>query len=112
MATPQQLGDGAAHRVTEDDEPIESDRVGHRGDVVGAILEPERPTWSDAVAVAPVVERQHPEVLGERLVDPEEVEVGRGGPPVEEHQRRRAGRSGDVAQGDGSGGKVDRPAWS
>ena len=35
-----------------------------RDDVVGAVLEPERRAAADARAVAPVVERQHPEVLG------------------------------------------------
>ena len=110
VAAPQELGDRPAHRVAEGDEPVEPDRVGHRDHVVGAILEPERGPRPDPRPVAPVIEGEHAEVLAQRSVGAEEVEVGGGRPPVQEHQSRCAGRAGQLAQHDRAGGQLDPPA--
>ena len=97
MAAPDELGDRAAHRVADRDDPVEAERVGEGGDVVGALLEAERLGRADAAAVAAVVEGDDVEVLGERRVARPPVEVGRRRPAVQQHERRRAGRSGELA---------------
>ena len=68
MAAPHELGDRAAHRVADGDDPIEPEGGGQRGDVVRALLEPERLGGADAAPVAAVVEGDDVEVLGERAV--------------------------------------------
>ena len=86
----QQLGDHAAHRVAHGDEPADAEDLRQRGDVVGAVLEPEPPAGADAVAVAAQVDGDHAEVPGERGEDRAPVEFGREGDPVDEHERRCA----------------------
>ena len=107
VAPPDELGDGATHRVADDDGGAVALGAQQLGDVVGAVLEPEAAARPDAAAVAAVVEREHAEVLAERLEARPEVEVGRRGPAVQQDDRRRTGRSGDLAQADRSGGQLD-----
>ena len=98
MAPPQQLGDGAAHRVAEGDDGSRVQGFDHRRHVVGAVLEAECSPAADAQPVTAVVEGEHPEVLAERCVGGEEVEVGGRRPTVQQHDDGCAGRSGDLAQ--------------
>ena len=70
---------------------------GQRGDVVGAVLEPEQLRDAEPAAVAAVIEGEHPEVLGEPLEGREPVEVGRRRPAVEQDEHGGAGRAGDLA---------------
>jgi hypothetical protein len=107
VTAPQQLGDGAAHRVADGDGRGGFDDGEQLGDVVGAILEPEPAPTADAVAVAAVVERQHAEVLAERVVARVVVEVRGGRPAVQQHDGRRARRPGQLAEPDGAGRQVD-----
>jgi len=41
MPAVQQLGDDAAHGVADRDEPLDAEDPGQRGDVIGAVFEPE-----------------------------------------------------------------------
>ena len=90
VAAPDQLGHRATHRITDGDEPFDAERIAQRDGIVGTVLEPERLSRPDATAVAAVVDRDHPEMAGERFVGGEPVEVCRCGPAVQQQQCRRA----------------------
>ena len=66
MALPDQLGDRAAHRVADGHEAVDLQLGGERGDVVGALLEAERLGRAQPAPVAPMVDGDDAEVLGER----------------------------------------------
>ena len=68
VPAPDQLRDRAAHRVADDGEALDAERVGDRDDVVGAVLEGER-LRPDPAAVPALVERDHAVALGERCID-------------------------------------------
>ena len=59
MAPPEQLGDRATHRVAGGEEAVDLEDIGQRGDVVGAVGEPEA-RGADSPAVAAVVEGDDP----------------------------------------------------
>ena len=61
MPPVQQLSDHAAHGVTHRDEPGDAEGAGQRGDIVGAVLEPEPRASADPVTVAAQVGRDDPE---------------------------------------------------
>ena len=86
----------AAHRVADGDERAQSEHVSDRGDVVGTVSQAEAPAGADAPAVAAVVEGNHPEVFAERGIAAGPVEVGGREEAVEEHDRGRPGRPGEV----------------
>ncbi len=97
VAAPDELGDRAPHRVADRDEPVDAEHVGQRDGVVGAVLEAEPPSRPDAAAVAAVVDRHDVEVSREHGEAREPVERRVGRPPVQQDQRRRAGRTGGPA---------------
>src|SRR4029077_18672460 len=79
--------------------------------VVGAVLQAERLARADPTAVPAMVDGHHPEVLAERAVAGEVVEVGVGRPAVEEQDDRCAGRAADVpSERSPAPGKLDRRA--
>ena len=96
MPLPQQLGDRAAHRVADGDELLDPEDLGEGGDVVGAVGQTERVADRHPAPVASVVEGDDPEVLGERGEGGEPVEVGGGGPAVEEHDGGSTDGSGEL----------------
>ena len=100
VPVPHQLGDRATHRVADRDEPVDPERVGDGDDVVGDVVETERSLAADPASVTPVVVGEHVVVLGERSVARVPVDVGSRGPAVEQGDRRRAGRSGELTQMD------------
>ena len=91
MAAPDELADRATHRVADDDGRSRPELVEERGDVVGAGLQREALVAAETASVAAVIERDDVGVLAERLVGERPVEVGGGGPAMEEHDRRPAG---------------------
>ena len=97
MAAPEELGDRAAHRVADGDDAPQPELEGEGGDVVGALLESERPRRAQAAAVAAVVEGDDVEVIGERPIRRPPVQVGRGRPAVQQDDRRRPRRTGELA---------------
>ncbi len=89
MVAREQLGDRPAHRVAGHEHVAQVERAEQPGDVVGAVLQAEGLRRADPATVAPVIDGQDPVAgLGQRRVDPDPVEVGRGGPAVQEQQRR------------------------
>ena len=66
VASPQELGDRAAHRVPDRDALGDAQLAEERGDVVSTVLEPERRRRAHTAPVAPVVEGDDAEVLGQR----------------------------------------------
>ena len=97
VPAPEQLGNGSAHRVPDGDH-----RAGAEGDqclrgVVGAVGQPEDAAGAQALPVAAQVRGDDVEVLRERLERPEPVEATARDPAVQEQQRGRAGRPGDLA---------------
>ena len=109
---PHVLGDGAAHRVPDGDEPVDPQDIGHGDDVVGAIGEAKGAATADALAVAAMVEREHAVTLSEGAVAAEEVDVGSHTEAMEQHHGGSARRTGEVAQHDSSGGQHDRSPLS
>ena len=66
MALPQELSDRAAHRVADRHTSLDADRAEEGRDVVSTVLQSKRTAAAEATAVPTVVERDHPEVVGER----------------------------------------------
>jgi hypothetical protein len=117
VATPEQLGDGAAERVADDDHRARAHLHERLGAVVGAVGEAEDPAAAHPTAVAAQVGSDDVEVLAERLERGVPVEPGAGQPSVEQQHGRRAGRAGDFAyEGGATAGKLDpaaeRQRWS
>jgi hypothetical protein len=56
MPAPQQLRNGAAHRVAGDERSVDAEHVEQGSGVVGRVAHAERSPRADAAAVAPVVE--------------------------------------------------------
>ena len=82
MAPPGELGDRTAHAVADGDEALDAQGLGRGGRVVGALTEAEA-AGAQALAVAPVVQGQHPEVLGQGAEARPPVEARRGAQAVE-----------------------------
>ena len=89
---------------------FDTQRCGDFDGVVGAVLEPERLLGAESGAVAAVVEGDHAVVLTERPVAAEPVQVRRGRPTVEQHDRGRVRRGAEVAHHDRAAtGELDEP---
>ena len=109
VALPQQLGDGAAHRVADgDDGSVDLERVEQRGDVVGAVLEPERRRDCGCPSRGRGGRRRGrgsarraPRSTSKKLRSADRR------PAVQQDDGRRAGRSGDLAQSDGARRELD-----
>ena len=97
MAVPHELRDGPAHRVADDDRPVDAEHVQRRHRIVGAVGEAHRALGTDAATVTAVVDGHHAVVLGQRGVGGEPVGVGGDPDAVQEEDRRCAGRRGLVA---------------
>jgi hypothetical protein len=82
------------HGITHGGEPADTQGPGQRGDIIGAILEPEPRAGPDPVAVAAQVGCDDPEMPRERREDLPPVQLGRARHTVDEHERPGAGRAG------------------
>ena len=97
VALGDELGDCTTHRVADGDERADTEHVGDRGHVVGAVFEAETFRRSQSATVAAVVGGEHAEVLAERLETGEPVQVGGRGPAVQQNERRGTARAGHFA---------------
>jgi hypothetical protein len=86
MPSPDELCNGAAHRVADGNEPIDSQGVGNGNGIVRAILEAESLPRSKARAVTAMVECDDPVRLTERRIALEPVQVSCCSPTVEENE--------------------------
>ena len=93
MPPAQQLGDHAAHGVTHGNKPADTEGLRQRGDVVGAILQPEPRAGVDPVAVAAQVGGNDTEMAPERYEDLSPVQLSRHRYPVDEYDRLGAARA-------------------
>lgn len=84
MATPHQLGDRAAHRVADGDESVDSQCVSDQHSIVGTILQPKPLFGAQTGSVTSMVVCHDAIALGEWFVALEPVQVGGGGPSVEQ----------------------------
>ena len=101
VAVPHQLGDRAAHRVADGDEPVDAERVGDGDHVVGEVLETERPLAADpACRGRDGRTRTRGSAGPSGCVARVPVDVGRRRPAVEEGDRGRTGRAAEVAHED------------
>ncbi len=102
---------GPTHRVADDDGLVDPEDVEGRDGVVGAVRQPNGPVGADPAAVATMVDRHHPEPLGERRVGGEPVRVG-GHPEAvqEQHRRRTRLRSPEPDERGATPGELERPA--
>ena len=111
MTVPGQLRDRPAHRVADHDEAVDAERVGDRDRVVGRVGHAEVDADTDAATVTALVEGDHAEVAAERAEAGEPVEVGVGAQPMQEDERGRARRAGDLAHERGApAGQFDSAA--
>jgi len=109
MAAPHQERDGPAHRVADRNRALHAQFVQEARRVVGAVGQTEGASCAYALAVPAVVESDHAEVPAEFLVDAEPVEVGGGGPAVQQQHRRGVGRPVHLAdERDAATGQVHR----
>jgi hypothetical protein len=86
VPAPTELGDWTPHRITDRDELLDPERVGHRDDIVRAILQ-SKPTRADSSAVAAVIDRNDMVSLGEVGKSGEPIQRARCPKAVEQHQR-------------------------
>src|SRR3984893_17743419 len=89
MAGPDELRDRPTHRVADGDEPLDTQLVGDRDGIVGAISQTEVAVDLDTVTVAAMVDRHDPEVPRQAAVTEPPVEVGRRRETVQQEQDRR-----------------------
>ena len=111
VAAPQQLRDRAAHRVADRDDRAGAELDERRRAVVGAVGEAEDPSRRAGPGAWP--RRSGATTLKcsrERLERLEPVEAGAGDPAVQQEQRRRARRAGDLADEGGARGRGARRA--
>ena len=111
VATPQQLGHRATHRIADGDATLDAELARQRGGVVSGVLEREGAAGSHAAPVAAMVGGDHPEPAAERGVGAVEVEIGGHGPAVQQEQCRGAGWTLDLTYERGAApGQVHRAA--
>ena len=96
MPAPQQLRDRAAERVADSDDRTDVERIERGGRVVGTVGEPEAPAVANAPTMPPHVDRDHVEVLAQRVEHAEPVEAAARHPTVKQQQRWSAGWSLDT----------------
>ena len=107
----EQLRDRAAHRVAGEHHRPGVQRVEQRGEVVGAVVEPEHGAGAHPATVAAEVGGEHPELAAEGLEHPAPVEAAAAHPAVEEDEGGRAGRPGQLAhEGGAAAGELDGAA--
>ena len=102
-----QLSNGATHGVADRNETVPSECVSYCNDVVGAVFERERAAQPDAMSA--LVESHERVSLGNACIEPEPVEVGGDGPPMDEHERGHAANTSAVG---GPVGVADRERTS
>ena len=86
MALPEELGDGAAHRVAHRNDRAGVQVFDQGGDVVGAVLEAEGAPAPDPPAVAAMVERDQAVLRGQRTEAATPVEGRRRGPAMQQDE--------------------------
>jgi hypothetical protein len=102
-----QLGDHAAHGIAHGGELAGTEDRRQRGDIVGAILEPEPRPGPDPVAVAAQVGGDDTEMSRQGREDLPPVQLGRARQPVDEHECLTAGRTGTLPHpGDSTAGQL------
>ena len=107
---PHELRDRAAHRVPDRDEAVDAQRRCNVDGVIGALLQAKRLLGPQSGAVAAMVEGDHPVPLAEPGVATEPVEVGSGGPTVEQHDCRGIRHAAEITHHDGTAiGEFDEP---
>ncbi len=88
MAQGQLLGDEASVRVAEDDDLVDAERARHRGRVIGELLDRDRlDRRASGPSVAPVVDEDQVETLGQRLQGAAVEGVVDAEAPVEDEAR-------------------------
>jgi len=97
MAMGDRERDRAAHRVPDKDRLLDAELPRDRDVVVGDLVEVERVQGAGPAAMAAVVDPDERHPLGERPVGREELQVGRCGPSVQQHDGRRVRITMDVA---------------
>ena len=102
MSAPQQLRDGAAHRVADRDHRAGAEFHERRRAVVGAVGEAEHGTTAHTAAVAAQVGCDDVEGLAQWPEHLEPVEPTARAPAVEQEQCRRARRTGDLTNESGA----------
>ena len=90
-AVAEQLGDQAAHGVPDRHDALDAQPAGDRGQVVGAVLQPEDAA-GQPVSVATLVDEDDAVPAAEASDDRAPVQGGSQGDAVHEEQRRRPGR--------------------
>ena len=75
MAPREQLGHRPAHRVAGDEHRTGCQHVEQRGEIVGAVGEPERLRRTDAAPVAAQIGSEHAKLRPERLERAKPVEA-------------------------------------
>ena len=75
---------------------LDAENPRYVGGVVGTVGEPEAPSSAQAASVASVVEGDDAKPRAERAERGEPVEIGRGGPAVEQDEGRGPWRSIDL----------------
>ena len=97
VLAPDALGDHRAHRVAGDDRVLETELGDHRRDVVGAVVQREA-LGDDAAAVPALVEDDDPVALRELVHHREPGEHPGAADRVQQHDRRGAGRAGQLGE--------------
>ena len=92
MTTPQQLDDGAAHRVPDRDDRTASLPLDQHGEVIRTVGKREPPKRADPASVATEVGREDGEVLTERVEAAEPVQSTACQPAVNEQHGACVGR--------------------
>ncbi len=120
MTLPEELGDGATHRVAHRDYWTDVQLFDQDGHVVSAILEVEGAPAPDTPAVAAMVECDHPVLGGQRTEAATPVEGRRRCPAMQQEESgsirvRRHRHALDIAVVDPAStpaGQIDRvPGW-
>ena len=110
MPLREELGHRRAHRVSGDEHPPGSQNVEQRGEIVGAVGEPECLTRTDAAPVAAQIGSEHAKLDPEHLERAEPVESSSRPQAVDEQHGRRTRWSGDFPdEGPTPPGEFDPP---
>ena len=97
MSAPQELGDWAAHGVANDDCLFDVESVEDCNGIIGAIGQAKWFSVAEPPSVSVVIERQDRVALAQHLVTGEPIEIGGGGPAMQQQNCWRVGWSDDVA---------------
>ena len=97
MTRSDELRDCATHRIANGNERVHAECIGDRGDVVGAVVQTKCAARSNTAAMPAVIGSKYPKVFTEWRKAGEPVEVGSGGPTVQQDHRRRTRRAGYLA---------------